>query len=206
MERCYDGGMANAVPLIERKQRHARERIIAAADELFASHGFDGVSVSDIAQQAEVGRTSFFRYFGDKQEVVFAREQEVLALIAAEDVPEPGADPRSLTDALRALEPVILRVTDRMTANADGFRRHMALVQAHTELRDRDAAKMQVIAGRLGDLLTARGWDAFVALFSAQIAVACFWAARRATAEPEALVEALREAFQRALALGAVRN
>src|SRR5699024_10696503 len=132
-----------------------------------------------------VGRTSFFRYFGDKQEVVFAREQEVLALVAAEEVPEPGTDPRSLADALRALEPVVLHVCDRMTANADGFRRHMGLVEAHTELRDRDAAKMQAIAGRLGDLLTARGWDTFTSVFSAQLAVACLWTARRATAEPD---------------------
>lgn len=198
--------MANAVPLIERKQRRARERIIAAADELFASRGFDGVSVSEIAEQAEVGRTSFFRYFGDKQEVVFAREQEVLALIAAEEVPEPGADPRSLTDALHALEPVVLRVSDRMTADSDGFRRHKDLVNANIELRDRDAAKMQVIAGSLGDLLTARGWDAFTAVFAAQIAVACFCTARDATAGPEALVDATRDAFQQALTLGAAHS
>ncbi|MGH7910939.1 MAG: TetR/AcrR family transcriptional regulator [Candidatus Dormibacteraceae bacterium] len=198
--------MADDVSLIERKQRRARQRIIEAADELFASRGFDGVSVSDIAERAEIGRTSFFRHFGDKREVVFAREHEVLALVATEDVPGPGSDPHSLVDALRALEPVILRITAQMTANADGFRRHMQLVEAHTELRERDAAKLQVIAGQLGDLLTARGWDTFVSVFSAQIAVACFWTARRTTTDPEGLLEATRRAFERALTLGAPRT
>ncbi|MFC4244417.1 TetR/AcrR family transcriptional regulator [Gryllotalpicola reticulitermitis] len=198
--------MTDGAPLIERKQRRARQRIIEAADELFASRGFDGVSVSDIAERAEVGRTSFFRYFGDKQEVVFAREQEVLALVAAEDVPEPGSDPGSLGDALRALEPVILRITAQMTANADGFRRHMELVEARTELRDRDAAKLQVIASQLGDLLTARGWDRFVSAFSARIAVACFATARHTMTDPEGLVEATRRALEQALTLGTARN
>jgi len=197
--------MADEVSLVERKQRRARRRIIEAADELFARHGFDGVSVSDIAERAEVGRTSFFRYFGDKQEVVFAREHEVLALVAAEDVPEPVTDPSDLSGALSALEPVVLRITARMAEDAEGFRRHLRLVEAHAELRERNAAKLQVIAERLGDLLTARGWDASASVFAAQLAVACFWAARRTVADPDALVEATRRAFDQALTLGALR-
>jgi hypothetical protein len=63
--------MTPPLPLVERKQRQARQRIIEAARELFLERGFDGVSVGDIAERAEVGRTTFFRHFGDKQEVVF---------------------------------------------------------------------------------------------------------------------------------------
>lgn len=74
---------------------------------------------------------------------------------------------------------------------------------AHTELRERDAAKLQVIAGQLGDLLTARGWDTFASVFSAQIAAACFWTARRTTTDPERLHDATRRAFEQALTLGA---
>lgn len=194
--------MTDGAPLIERKQRRARERIVEAADELFASRGFDRVSVSDIAERAEVGRTSFFRYFGDKQEVVFAREHEVIAMVAAEEPPGPGSDPHSLSDALRALEPVILRITARMMVDADGFRRHMQLVEAHTELRDRDAAKLQAIAAQLGDLLVARGWDAFVSMLAAQIAIACFRTARGTTTDPEGVADAARHAFELARALG----
>lgn len=198
--------MADDGSLIARKQRRARQRIIDAADELFASRGFESVSVSDIAERAEVGRTSFFRLFGDKQEVVFAREQEVLALVTAADIPSPGADPGDLFGALRAVQPVILRVTAQMAADADGLRRHMRLVESHTELRERDAAKLQVIVGELGGLLEARGWDAFVSVLSAQIAVACFWTARRTTADPKGLLEATRRAFEETLTVGAPRT
>ena len=71
--------MTPPLSLVERKQRQARQRIIEAARELFLERGFDGVSVGDIAERAEVGRTTFFRHFGDKQEVVFANEQELMA-------------------------------------------------------------------------------------------------------------------------------
>ena len=61
-----------------RKQQRAREQIVDAAYELFAERGFAQVTVTDIAERAGVGRTTFFRYFGDKREVVFAGEQELL--------------------------------------------------------------------------------------------------------------------------------
>jgi AcrR family transcriptional regulator len=191
--------------LIERKQLRARQRIIAAAAELFADHGFDAVSVSDIAERAEVGRTTFFRYFGDKQEVVFAREQEVLDLIAGEHLEIPRSGDRTPTSALRALEPVLLRVCDRMTSSPDGYRAHMQLVDGHGELRGRDAAKMRVAAERLSGLLLAGGWDAGPAALAAELALACYWTARSTNPDPEDLSSATRNALRHTLELGKSR-
>ena len=194
--------MTANVPLIERKQRHARQRIVAAADELFAAHGFDAVSVNTIAERAEVGRTTFFRHFGDKQEVVFAREQELLDLIAGErvDIPEPGdSTPRT---ALEALEPVLLRLLERMTADRDGYQRHLQLIDDHPELAARDAVKMQIVALRLRDLLVARGSTIATATLAAEIALACYWTARRTSPDPATLVEATRDAFRQILEFG----
>ena len=56
--------------LRERKQRKTREAILAAAMDLFAERGFDRVTVDEIAARAEVGRTTFFRYLTDKQELL----------------------------------------------------------------------------------------------------------------------------------------
>lgn len=43
------------------------ERILEAAQAEFASHGYHGAVVSDIAGRAEVGKGTVYRRFGDKQ-------------------------------------------------------------------------------------------------------------------------------------------
>ena len=189
--------------MIERKQRQARQRIVAAADELFAAEGFDAVSVNEIAERAEVGRTTFFRHFGDKQEVVFAREQELLDLIAEEQVELPESADSTPFDALRALEPVLLRLLERMTADRDGYQRHLQLIDHHPELAARDAVKMQGVALRLKSLLTAHGCPTATANLASEIAMACYWTARRTSPDPATLVSGTRTAFEQTLELGA---
>src|SRR5579863_1395621 len=107
--------MTPPLPLVERKQRQARQRIIEAARELFLERGFDGVSVGDIAERAEVGRTTFFRHFGDKQEVVFANEQKLLDAITARQADGTPA-PRNATEAVEQLRLVVLALCAQATA------------------------------------------------------------------------------------------
>jgi AcrR family transcriptional regulator len=46
-----------------------QERLLEAADELFITRGFDGVSVNDVAQHAGVAKALVFYYFKSKQEL-----------------------------------------------------------------------------------------------------------------------------------------
>jgi AcrR family transcriptional regulator len=55
----------------------ARTAVVAAALDLFARQGFDATSVEQIAHAAGVSRSTFFRQFGGKEDVVFA-DHEVL--------------------------------------------------------------------------------------------------------------------------------
>jgi len=55
----------------------ARTGVVAAALELFEGQGFEATSVEQIAQAAGVSRSTFFRQFGGKEDVVFA-DHEVL--------------------------------------------------------------------------------------------------------------------------------
>jgi AcrR family transcriptional regulator len=57
--------------LVEKKDK-TRIALIKAATDLFAVHGFDGVTVADIAKEAGVSTRTFFRYFSSKDEVVMA--------------------------------------------------------------------------------------------------------------------------------------
>jgi AcrR family transcriptional regulator len=193
--------MDAALPLVERKQKAARRRIVAAAAELFAERGFDGVSVSDIAEAAEVGRTTFFRHFGDKQEVVFSREQDLLDALTEDNLDDVSSRGRTLRDGLSALRPLVLGLCAHVSADPEEYRKHERLVEANVELRARSAAKMQLIAGRLGQLLVDQGWEVPVGNLAAQIALACYWTARVSGDGPEVLVESTAAAFGQVLAL-----
>ena len=52
-----------------------RERLRAAAMELFAERGFEATTVPDIVERAGVTRRTFFRHFGDKREVFFGDDE-----------------------------------------------------------------------------------------------------------------------------------
>ena len=54
-----------------------RSAVVAAALELFQAQGYDQTSVEQIARAAGVSRSTFFRQFGGKEDVVFA-DHEVL--------------------------------------------------------------------------------------------------------------------------------
>lgn len=56
----------------------ARHAVVATALDLFATQGFEATSVEQIAQAAGISRSTFFRQFGGKDDVVFADHEIVL--------------------------------------------------------------------------------------------------------------------------------
>ncbi|WP_141012719.1 TetR family transcriptional regulator [Nocardioides sambongensis] len=60
-----------------------RERMVAAAFRLFTDRGFEATTVDDIAAEAGVGRTTFFRSFPTKEAVVFPDHAPILAAVDA---------------------------------------------------------------------------------------------------------------------------
>ena len=87
-----------------RKRVQTRERIEHCALRLFSQRGFDAVTVEEICTAAEVSHATFYRYFGAKEEAVFAYRDGFEAALrdaigAAAAQPSPAAQLHSvLTD------------------------------------------------------------------------------------------------------------
>src|SRR6516164_5199624 len=72
----------------------ARERLVVAAVDLFTEQGYDATTVTQIAERAGVTKSTFFRHFPDKRELLVAG-QETLGRLLAEGIAEApeGASP-----------------------------------------------------------------------------------------------------------------
>lgn len=79
-----------------------REALLAAGTELFAAHGFDGVSVAAIAEKASVNKAMISYHFGGKRDlyaaILGATFQEIVA-----DVERIAASPGPAPEVLRAI-------------------------------------------------------------------------------------------------------
>src|SRR4030081_3656843 len=77
-----------------RWQPGARERLVIAAFDLFTEQGNAATPVLQIAERAGVTRSTFFRHFPDKRELLVAG-QETLSRLLAEGIAEApqGASP-----------------------------------------------------------------------------------------------------------------
>lgn len=67
--------------MTESSRTQARNAVVAAALDLFITHGFEQTSVEQIAQAAGVSRSTFFRQFGGKDDVVFTDHSVILGEI-----------------------------------------------------------------------------------------------------------------------------
>ncbi|MEV5298102.1 TetR/AcrR family transcriptional regulator [Amycolatopsis methanolica] len=65
--------MTEPAGLRERKKQRTREAISNAAIRLFLEHGFDQVSIAQVADVAEVSRRTLFAYFPTKESLVVHR-------------------------------------------------------------------------------------------------------------------------------------
>jgi AcrR family transcriptional regulator len=116
--------------------RSTRARLVSAAFELFAEQGYAQTSVEEIAARAGTGRTTFFRHFPSKDDVVFPDHD---ALLRQVDARLATATAASHATALREAARLVL---DHYLGEGDLARTRYALTRSVPALRERELASV----------------------------------------------------------------
>lgn len=102
--------MASETGLRERKKALSRQAIHAAAVKLFLKHGYETVTVAQVAAVADVAVTTLFRYFPDGKDALPFRGEEDrgAALTAAIRERDAGLDAfTAISDFMRSRGPFV---------------------------------------------------------------------------------------------------
>jgi AcrR family transcriptional regulator len=143
--------MGNRLPVMSKPS--VRERLAAAAFALFDERGYEQTTVDDITERAGLGRTTFFRHYRSKEDVIFPDHDRLLEQIADRlRTSSHGAALVAVSDAVRL---VLLHYI----GEGDLARRRYALTSAVPALRDREIASVaryqrlfrEFIAGWMAD-------------------------------------------------------
>ncbi|GAA0452081.1 helix-turn-helix domain-containing protein [Streptomyces olivaceiscleroticus] len=153
-----------------RWQPGATQRLVVAAVDLFTEQGYDATTVTQIAERAGVTKSTFFRHFSDKRELLVAG-QETLSRLLAEGITEAPASASPLQAVAAGLE----RASSAMgPANRELGPRLKAAVAASTELQERDALKSVGLAAAMTAALIARGVPDPTAHLAGELGVLAF--------------------------------
>jgi AcrR family transcriptional regulator len=99
-----DSGMTSAEfrrpGLRERKRARTRATIITAALDLFATNGYQGTTLAQIADAAEIASSTLHTYFPAKEDILFCGQDAAAATARTRILERPPTE--SLTEALLA--------------------------------------------------------------------------------------------------------
>lgn len=149
---------------------NASGRLVDAALELFAQHGFDDTTVPQIAARAGVTTRTFFRHFADKREVLFGGEQELATVIA-----DLITDAPSELSAVAAVEHALLAAAEsEFEPRRAELRRWREVVDADDALQERGSHKQRQLISTATRALHARGIDIPTAELAAGMSFVAF--------------------------------
>lgn len=145
----------------DRTRELLRAQLADAILAVFLERGYATVTVEDAAREVGISRATFFRYFGNKEDVVVTSVESAGIDYAAGIRALPQKAQRSGWELVRtAIEPVVLTAT----RDPDRLRARLRLIAGEpalrARLRERRAESTEALAAalteRLDDPLTAR--------------------------------------------------
>jgi len=157
-----------------RWEHGSEDRLKKAAIELFDEQGFEKTSVIEIAQRARVATRTFFRYFPDKREVLFADAEALRAVLVERILQAPD-----VAEPLHLVVRVLAGFDWESLGSRESQRRRHAVIDANPDLLERDLIKHHRAAAGFTEALRRRGVDADVARLAAAVGIEVFFAAYR---------------------------
>lgn len=144
-------------------------RLYQSALQLIFERGYDQVTVAEIAEHAGLKKRSFFRYFADKREVLFAGSADFQHTIV-EAV-------RRAPITSKPIDAVMLALAEAgagLTNWGEPVRQRQRIIASSTELRERELIKLDALTTAVADALRHRGVEDLTATLVARIGVAVF--------------------------------
>lgn len=111
-----------SLPATQARSRATREKLLEAAESVFAAKGYNGAKISDIAEEAGCSVGSVYFRFKDKDALFFA--------IAEEFIEDSRAGLENVFEANTSREQIVRSFVTRSAAN---FRKHRGLFRAIVE-------------------------------------------------------------------------
>ncbi|WP_370933836.1 TetR family transcriptional regulator [Amycolatopsis sp. cg13] len=159
----------------------AKERLRAAALELFAEHGYENATVTQITERAGLTRRTFSRYFADKRDVLFAGSEQL---------------PDAMADAVRRADPALPPFPALLAALVAAGHlfaglvpqaaQRRAVIASSPELQERERTKLAAVTEAVVGALRERGATESSAKMLAQVGIAVFQTAfERWSDQPE---------------------
>ncbi|HVX34099.1 MAG TPA: TetR family transcriptional regulator [Solirubrobacterales bacterium] len=145
----------------------AQARLTKAAMDLFAERGFEATTVAEIAERAGLTKRTFFRYFGDKREVLFAGS-EVLQAKFVEAIAAAPPDAAPLDAIARGLD----AMADLFAEIGEAPRKRQAIIAANPDLQERELVKLVGFAAAGAAALRDRGVAEPAASLAAEAGIA----------------------------------
>jgi AcrR family transcriptional regulator len=153
----------------------AQQRLNAAAMDLYAERGFEQTTAADIAQSVGLTERTFFRYFADKREVLFAG-QEHFQQVFVDGVAAAPEDASALEVVASALQAAASFFPDERRAHS---RRRQSIIVANPSLHERELLKMAWLSEAIAEALRGRGIADPRATLAAETGVTVFSVAYR---------------------------
>ncbi len=162
-------GAINYAGPMPRWQPDARGRLQEAALTLYREHGYDNTTVAEIATRAGLTKRTFFRYFADKREVLFAGATDLQELFVGEVLAAPAS--ASPIEAVAAALDAAARWFEPMRSYSA---QRQLIIAANPELHERELIKLAALAQAVAQALRQRGVADPAAILSAEAGITVF--------------------------------